>query len=290
MKRRSTLVSSLAIAAALGIGAGSALAFESLTNGSFETGTHSASPFDTLGPEATALTGWTVVSGTVDWVGSYWQAADGFLSIDLNGGGTGAISTTLATTPGNSYVVTFALSGNPVTGAPEKTLTVAASGGEVAAYAFDTAGAGNTQADMKWVSETYSFVATSSSTVLSFASTMAGLAGAALDDVEVSEIAAPSPTPTPTLAPTPTPTVAPTPTSTPMPTPTLAPTPTPTVSPTPALTAAPALTRTACKVGGWRSMADAHGDPFKNQGDCVSHFATEGRNRGAGTDKPAHSR
>ena len=37
-----------------------------------------------------------------------------------------------------------------------------------------------------------------------------------------------------------------------------------------------------CKKGGWQNLADANGNTFKNQGDCVSYVATEGRNTGAG--------
>ncbi|HEV8536825.1 MAG TPA: hypothetical protein VGR87_14055 [Candidatus Limnocylindria bacterium] len=36
-----------------------------------------------------------------------------------------------------------------------------------------------------------------------------------------------------------------------------------------------------CKNGGWRNFTTAPG-PFKNQGDCVSYFATGGRNKGNG--------
>jgi choice-of-anchor C domain-containing protein len=36
-----------------------------------------------------------------------------------------------------------------------------------------------------------------------------------------------------------------------------------------------------CKNGGWESMLDTSGNGFKNQGDCVSFFATKGKNLGA---------
>jgi len=36
------------------------------------------------------------------------------------------------------------------------------------------------------------------------------------------------------------------------------------------------LTGADCKDGGWRSMSDDEGTPFKNQGDCVSSFAESG--------------
>jgi hypothetical protein len=33
-----------------------------------------------------------------------------------------------------------------------------------------------------------------------------------------------------------------------------------------------------CKNGGWQTLVDANGNPFKNQGDCVSYVATKGKN------------
>lgn len=37
-----------------------------------------------------------------------------------------------------------------------------------------------------------------------------------------------------------------------------------------------------CKSGGWQTLTDDLGNPFKNQGDCVSYVATKGKNKGAG--------
>jgi hypothetical protein len=34
-----------------------------------------------------------------------------------------------------------------------------------------------------------------------------------------------------------------------------------------------------CKKGGWQTVTDADGYPFKNQGDCVSYVATSGKNK-----------
>ena len=42
-----------------------------------------------------------------------------------------------------------------------------------------------------------------------------------------------------------------------------------------------ALTGDACKNSGWKTMLDSVGNSFKNQGDCVSFYATDGRNLGA---------
>jgi hypothetical protein len=40
-------------------------------------------------------------------------------------------------------------------------------------------------------------------------------------------------------------------------------------------------TKADCKDGGWQTMIDNAGNHFKNQGDCVSYFATGGKNLGA---------
>jgi hypothetical protein len=40
----------------------------------------------------------------------------------------------------------------------------------------------------------------------------------------------------------------------------------------------PVPTKDDCKNGGWQKMTDANGNTFKNQGDCVSYFATDGKN------------
>jgi hypothetical protein len=37
-----------------------------------------------------------------------------------------------------------------------------------------------------------------------------------------------------------------------------------------------------CKKGGWKALTDASGRGFKNQGDCVSYFDTNGANPAAG--------
>jgi hypothetical protein len=43
------------------------------------------------------------------------------------------------------------------------------------------------------------------------------------------------------------------------------------------ITFEPMLNKDACKSGGWQQFTSAPG-PFKNQGDCVSYFATGGKN------------
>jgi choice-of-anchor C domain-containing protein len=262
MKRRSTIAAVLTATMAMSV-VTAVSAFAGVTNGNFEAGTHTSAPFEPLFPGDTQLTGWTVEAGSIEWIGSYWQPSEGSRSIDLNAFEAGTLSQTIGTTTGNTYTMTFDLSANPECGDPVKTLTVQASGAEAEAFAYDTAAAGNTVIDMKWETRTYSFVATSVSTKLTFTSTLSGPCGPALDDVVVTETVAPSPSVSPSPSILPSPSVAPSP------------------SILPSASVAPSLAD--CKDGGWLTMLDARGNAFKNQGDCVSYLATDGKNPGAVT-------
>src|SRR5258708_31625129 len=84
VKRRSIVSAAFALVASMSL-AGSTFAFTGASNGSFETGTFDAQAFDTLSAGSTAITDWTVDSGTIDWIGTYWTASNGSRSIDLNG-------------------------------------------------------------------------------------------------------------------------------------------------------------------------------------------------------------
>jgi choice-of-anchor C domain-containing protein len=174
------------LAGMLAISSGSAYAAgpSVISNGSFETGI-APGVFTTLtAGDNSSIPGWTVSSGTIDYIGSYWTASDGSRSIDLSGNGPGGISQTFATIAGVTYNVTFDLSGNPAGPPAVKTMTVDA-GGAPSTYTYDTVAAGNTLANMKWAAQTYSFTATSASTTLTFTSTTATAYGPALDDVRV---------------------------------------------------------------------------------------------------------
>ena len=160
-------------------------------NGSFESGTLiNSGSFDELHIGSTAITGWSVLGPAgVDYISSgYWQAADGVRSLDLvgcdDGGGVGGIEQTFDTAPGMTYMVTFAMAGNPDGSPVVKTMMVSAAG-QSASYAFDTAG--KSVGDMGWQARSFWFTATSGSTTLRFDNTSDGLdcAGAALDNVVV---------------------------------------------------------------------------------------------------------
>lgn len=231
MKRRSGLGIALGFVASMAFAGGTLAAFTGLTNGGFEdNGTYvdNGSGFQQLDSPNASIEGWTVDAGSVDWVGTYWPAPEGAMSIDMSGADAGTISQTFDTTIGNTYMVAFLLSGNPAGPPALKTLEVSATGGTVAMYSHDTTGTDVT--NMVWAPQTYSFLATSASTTLTFASTTTGAFGPAVDDVTVTEDVA---------------------------------------------------MKDDCKNGGWESMLDTAGNSFKNQGDCVSFFATKGKNPGA---------
>ena len=230
MKRRSGLGVALGFLASMAFVGGASAAFTGLTNGGFETGTYTdnGSGFQQLDAPNTNITGWSVDAGSVDWIGTYWPAGEGAMSIDMSGADAGTLSQTFETTIGNTYTVAFLLSGNPAGPPSVKTLEVSATGGTTGLYTHDTTGTDLTT--MVWAPQTYEFLATSASTTLTFRSTTAGAFGPAIDAVAITEDVA---------------------------------------------------VKDDCKSGGWESMLDTSGNSFKNQGDCVSFFATKGKNLGA---------
>lgn len=85
-----------------------------ITNGSFEQGyLPGGRDYTVYAPNSTTITGWTVSDGSVDYIGWYWQAAEGNRSLDLSGFSLGTIYQDFPTTPGTEYFVRFALAGNP---------------------------------------------------------------------------------------------------------------------------------------------------------------------------------
>jgi choice-of-anchor C domain-containing protein len=230
VKRRIGLGVALGFLASIALAGPTSAAFSGLVNGSFETGTYTdnGSGFQQVDAPNTSIEGWSVDAGSVDWIGTYWPAPDGAMSIDMSGADAGTLTQTFETTIGNTYTVSFLLSGNPAGPPSLKTLEVSATGGTVGVYTHDTTGTDLTS--MVWAPQTYTFLATSATTTLSFVSTTAGAFGPAIDNVVVTEDVA---------------------------------------------------MKDDCKNGGWESMIDTAGNGFKNQGDCVSFFATKGKNPGA---------
>jgi len=178
-----------------------------ITNGSFENTNNTfvgdANKTDSLASGSTAIPGWSTINGTFTaWIenGNPWNisASNGSFFLDLTGyadsGTYGGVSQSFATTPGTSYVVTFDLGygGNSgLFGGPVR-LTASAAG----TTATFTSGSG-TPNPAVWDTETFSFVANSTTTTLNLVGlSTAGGDYIGLDNVDV-EVGTVAPVPEP---------------------------------------------------------------------------------------------
>ena len=126
--------------------------------------------FQTIGAGDTfgATGGWTVVSGSVDWIGNYWPApSPGGGSVDLDGNSVGAISQTLFGLAAGTYKVSFALSGNPDGAPPSKALAVSVTGSTTQNYDYPVVG---DKVNMNYSDESYIFTWGGGNATLTFAS------------------------------------------------------------------------------------------------------------------------
>ncbi len=187
-------------------------------NGSFELGDDPGSVAGRIGPppaNAWNIPGWTVTARNIDYIGTFWVAADGARSIDLNGSRItsatgGVLEQTFDTVAGQQYRVDFSMAGNPedVGGTPcsgiacIKEMAVQATGSPATTYTFDANG--HSLANMGWTAETYTFTATGTSTTLSFSSLVSGNFGPALDNVRVTELTPTTPSSATSTVPVPT--------------------------------------------------------------------------------------
>jgi choice-of-anchor C domain-containing protein len=178
---RAAAVAAAILAVGAGIPASASAAANLVQNGSFET-PNAGSGFTTFGTGAN-MGGWTVSSGSVDLLGTDWQAADGVQSVDMSGNGPGEITQTLATSPGTQYTVSYALAGNPACAPAVKQIEVHWNGALADTESFDTTG--HSTSDMGWATKTFTATATSSSTPLTFTSLTNSVCGPALDNVSV---------------------------------------------------------------------------------------------------------
>lgn len=161
-----------------------------LLNGSFESGTNPGT-FTTVAAGDTAITGWTVAGGSVDYIGSYWTAQNGVRSIDLSGNSIGTLAQTINDLiAGVTYNVTYWVSKNPDGGAPTRTGTIAV-GNSSSTFSYSAV---NDRTNMLWESRTFSFLAGGTSGTLSFASDSSGdcCFGPALDNVSIAAVPEPA--------------------------------------------------------------------------------------------------
>jgi choice-of-anchor C domain-containing protein len=171
--------------AALLVGAQSAHAV-TIVNGDFENVTPTSPTFGTDGYSqeevgSTAIHGWTVDSGNVDIVGSYWQQPGGNFSLDLAGNQSGTISQLLTgLTLNQEYTISFSYAANPGGSVPT-VIEIGLDDGQLATFDFTP----QTVTDMGWTTVTWAFVASATDQLLHFTSIGAGCCGAALDNVTI---------------------------------------------------------------------------------------------------------
>ncbi len=168
-------------------------------NGSFENGSfadNTSQDTMTLPVGSTAMTGWTVAgSEPLAWIGPSnpfgLTASDGQYFLDLTGYNTGGsfsgvAQTTIATSAGSTYLLSFDLGSSSTYGLPDG---ITASAG-AASQTFTSTDTGSNN----WETETLSFTATGSSTTVS----LLGASGdnyIGLDNVSVTFVSSPIPEP-----------------------------------------------------------------------------------------------
>ncbi len=145
---------------------------------------------------------WKVDTGEIDINVDYFATPnEGSNSVDLNGTKAGGISQVMETVPGKVYTVKFLISGNWESSATNRAVNLKA--GILNKSLAVKMPTGWSRSNMKWKTLSYPFIATSTSTQISFKSLNSGSGGVVIADVSVSaEIEAPKaletiPVPTP---------------------------------------------------------------------------------------------
>jgi len=152
-------------------------------------------------PDNTTIYGWSLTGGSIDYVGSYWQAAHGSRSLDMNGYQfRGTISQSFSTQSGIPYVVRFALAGNPDRQPRTTGIRVWANDPNTTYADFYFVVNGQSHQNMGWVYHSWTFLAgLGQTTTLGFTSIdsyydpIFGYSfGPALDDVSVEAVPEPA--------------------------------------------------------------------------------------------------
>ncbi len=163
-----------------------------LRNGDFARGPNCDFILCEEGAGSTVITDWTVLSGNVDYLRTYWHDPTGGGNIDLDGDQPGGLGQSFSTKTGQSYRIDFYMSGNPSPHYPYdivKTMKVTA-GTFADLFHYDISTHGNSDGDMKFVATSSEFTAASNSTALSFVSRDNGgsYVGPVIGDVTVTPL------------------------------------------------------------------------------------------------------
>jgi choice-of-anchor C domain-containing protein len=163
-----------------------------LVNGSFEEGPEiGGMGFNYAEKGSKDIKGWEVTRAQIDYIGDYWEAADGKRSIDLHGSpGLGGIKQTFKTKKGQKYRLSFSLAGNPDGTINEKKMGVKVAGKQVDYEEFTFNVEGKSRSNMGWTTQVWDFTATDKETTLELFTTMTmdENYGAAIDNVSVVEL------------------------------------------------------------------------------------------------------
>ncbi|MGD0827991.1 MAG: choice-of-anchor C family protein [Desulfobaccales bacterium] len=175
-----------------------------ILNGNFELGitdpaTYPGSFTTIYAGGSTSITDWTVTANSVDYIGTYWIAPTGSLSIDMTGtpgnptlpGNGTLVSNAFTTVVGDNYAVSFDMSGNfMIPDATYRKMKVEVAGASPT-FTFNWFPLWS-QANMGWQTESFLFTANSTETTLTFISLSTNnYCGPVLADVTVN--AAPLP-------------------------------------------------------------------------------------------------
>jgi choice-of-anchor C domain-containing protein len=179
----------MVLASLLGVSTGQA---NLIANGSFEIGTDPGAGWFQLAAGSTYITSWSVVSGSIDYVGTHWQASDGQRSLDLDGWNVGRIEQSFPSVVGTHYYASFDFAANPEGGTTIRKIYFGIVGDTEYSASFDVTG--HTTSNMGWVTEGFYFTATGTTSTIYFGGdTGSTTYGPTLDNVRVELASSPVP-------------------------------------------------------------------------------------------------
>lgn len=147
------------------------------SNGSFETNAIGNFNYVTLSAGSTALPPWTIGGAGIKVMKSPYKApVAGLQTIDLNSSNAGSISQYVPTVVGAGYTLSFAVSNSPTCVGVSRSMDII----------YDTRTASTSSTSGSWSPRSYTFNATTTSTLIKLTSTSGGATcGLAIDNLTV---------------------------------------------------------------------------------------------------------
>jgi choice-of-anchor C domain-containing protein len=163
-----------------------------IANGSFELGQDPGAGWFQLGPGSTYIDSWTIVLGSIDYMGTHWLASDGHRSLDLDGWNVGRIEQSFPTVAGTQYYASFDFAGNPEGGSNPRKIYFGIVGDSAHSASFDITG--HSISNMGWVTEGFYFTAIGTTSTIYFGGDPGSTTyGPTLDNVRVELASIPVP-------------------------------------------------------------------------------------------------